>query len=71
MRGQSHDLWLSEPSVCYGLATAADLVGGMLYATLVWPRTGPYVIAPVGVMLAVSLVSAERMRDRSRDWSLL
>ncbi len=66
---RSSDVWFGAVLVFCVLAIGIGLAGGVVYAIVVWPWVGLYVVVPAGVLFAVSLVIAARTRNRWRDWS--
>ncbi len=69
-RLRSSDVWFGAFIVFCVLVVALGLAGGLLYAIVVWPWAGLYVVAPAGVLFAWSLLIAARIRNRWADWGM-
>ncbi|MCH8899139.1 MAG: hypothetical protein IH942_01445 [Acidobacteria bacterium] len=66
----SSEVWWAAFVVFCGLALGAAVIGGLVYAVVVWPWVGLFIVAPAGVLFAVSFVIAARTRERWRGWSV-
>lgn len=66
---RSADTWWAALVVFCVLVIVGGLMGGPVYAAVMWPWLMLYVLAPAAALFAVALVIAVRTRDRWEGWT--